>query len=199
MSYEKIKELETLLYEKTLELNQLRREVSGTEVPDYKFKTIDGSTSLKQLFAGRDQLMVIHNMGQGCRYCTLWGDGLNPFVPHLETAMSVAMVSKDSPERQRLFANERGWRFRMASHEGGDYIQEQSVMEGQGNYPGVVLYELKDGKIYRKNSAMFGPGDQFCSMWNLLSLAGLDDSSWTPQFSYWKRPEKMEDGGKNLN
>ena len=61
-------------------------------------------------------------MGQACRYCTLWADGFNGFVPHLESTMAVALVSKDSPQRQREFANSRGWRFRLASHGGGDYI-----------------------------------------------------------------------------
>jgi len=40
---------------------------------------------------------------------------------------------------------------------------------------------------------------QFCSVWNLLSLAGQTEDNWTPQFSYWKRPQKMDDGGENLN
>lgn len=35
--------------------------------------------------------------------------------------------------------------------------------------------------------------------WNFSSLAGVSTEEWTPQFNYWKRPEKMDDGGKNLN
>jgi predicted dithiol-disulfide oxidoreductase (DUF899 family) len=54
--------------------------------------------------------------------------------------MSVVLVSRDAPGLQRQFANSRGWRFRLASHGGGDYIQEQSVQEGAGNMPGAVVY-----------------------------------------------------------
>ena len=32
----------------------------------------------------------------------------------------------------------------------------------------------------------------------LLMLAGLDAENWTPQFKYWTRPRKMDDGGQNL-
>ena len=195
---DEIKKTELEIYELTRKLNTLRQDREGAEVPDYEFKTLSGTTTLKSLFAGRDKLMLIHNMGQGCRYCTLWADGLNPFLPHLESVMSVVLVSRDDPESQRRMANDRGWRFRTASHGGGKYIQEQSVQEGQSNYPGVVLYVLKGGKILRKNATAFGPYDQFCSAWNFLSLAGLDEESWTPQFRYWKRPEKMDDGGQNL-
>ena len=199
MSTQQIRELEMKIYEMGQELHKLRQSTKPVTVPDYPFQTLDGTISLSEMFAGMDKLMVIHNMGQGCRYCTLWADGINPFLPHLETAMSVVLVSRDDPALQRRMANERGWRFRMASHGGGDYIREQSTEPEQGNAPGVVCYERKENSIYRLGGSSFGPGDQYCSMWPLLSLAGLGTDNWTPQFSYWKRPQKMDDGGENLN
>jgi predicted dithiol-disulfide oxidoreductase (DUF899 family) len=110
----------------------------------------------------------------------------------------VVLVSKDPPEVQRQFANSRGWRFRLASHGGGEYISEQSVAEGSANMPGAVVYERDGDRIIRKNRAVFGPGDLYCSMWNLLGLAGLSEQEWTPQFNYWRRPEQLDDGGANL-
>jgi predicted dithiol-disulfide oxidoreductase (DUF899 family) len=139
-------------------------------------------------------------MGQGCRYCTLWADGLNGFLPHLEDKYSVVLLSKDAPEVQQRFAHSRGWRFRMASHGGGAYISEQSVTPGESNDPGMVIYRRDGGKITRRASTVFGPGDLYCSLWHMLSLAGISEDDWAPQYSYWKRPEagKMDDGGKNL-
>ena len=170
----------------------------GQEVKNYTFETLNGPVALLDLFGGREQLLLIHNMGQGCRYCTLWADGLNGFVPHLESVISLTLVSKDTPEVQRQFANSRGWRFNVASHGGGDYIQEQTVMKGADNMPGAVLYERRGERIFRKNSCIFGPGDLYCSIWNLLGMAGIGEASWTPQFKYWTRPEKMDDGGQDL-
>lgn len=199
MSNTEITALETQIYELTKTLNELRKANKGELVHDYTFDTLDGDVTLSQLFGDNDRLLLIHNMGQACRYCTLWADGFNGFVPHLESTMAVALVSKDSPQRQREFANSRGWRFRLASHGGGDYIKEQSVMEGSsGNYPGAAVYVRDGDKIRRTNTCVFGPGDQFCSMWNLLSLVGLGEAEWTPQYRYWQRPKKMEDGGENV-
>ena len=112
--------------------------------------------------------------------------------------MSVVLVSKDDPDSQRRFANARGWRFRLASHGGGSYITDQTCSEGSDNVPGAVLYEREGDRITRKNVCTFGPGDLYCSIWILLGLAGLGEGEWTPQYSYWQRPDKLDDGGQNV-
>lgn len=193
-----LQQAEKELFELTQKVAGLRRDQKAVQIDNYTFDAWDGEVSLLSLFGDKDILFVIHNMGQACRYCTLWADGLNGFVPHIESQFALALVSKDDPQTQRRMANTRGWRFRMASHAGGDYITEQSVSPGAGNTPGVVCYQRKGDEIYRKNSAQFGPGDEFCSQWNLLSLAGISTADWTPQYNYWKRPAVMDDGGENL-
>ncbi len=194
-----LQKTEKELYELTKKVGQLRRDSKPQPVKNYKFQTATGETTLLDLFGNKDTLFLVHNMGQGCRYCTLWADGFNGFVPHLESKFAFAVASKDSPETQRNFATSRGWNFTMVSHGGGEYIKDQTVMAGESNMPGVVCYTRNKSEIFRKNSAIFGPGDEFCSQWNLLSLAGVSPEDWTPQFSYWKRPEKLDDGGQNLN
>ena len=198
MADEKITELEQQIGELIVELNALRKANPGTPVRNYAFATRTGETTLLDLFGDKDKLLAIHNMGQGCRYCTLWADGFNGLLSHLESAMSVALLSKDAPETQRRFANSRGWRFQLASHGGGDYMREQSVVAGQNNYPGAVVYERDGDVILRKNACVFGPGDLYCAMWSLLGLAGLGEEQWTPQYAYWRRPEKLDDGGLNV-
>ena len=199
MADSEIQALEQQIFELNMKLIELRKgSSSDEEVPNYTFQTQSGDTTLLELFGDNNKLLVIHNMGQGCRYCTLWADGFNGFLPHLESAMSVVLVSKDAPDLQRSFANARGWRFRLASHSAADYIREQSVKEEQDNMPGAVVYERNGDKISRKNACIFGPGDLYCSMWSLLGLAGLSESEWTPQYSYWKRPQTLDDGGENL-
>ncbi len=195
---DEIAALEGEIFELTMKLHELRRKNDAAEVPNYGFETQNGQTTLLDLFGDQDTLMLIHNMGQGCRWCTVWADGFNGFLPHLESALSVVLVSKDAPDVQRRFANARGWRFRLASHGGGTYIQEQSAQVGVNNMPGVVVYERDGETITRKNSAVFGPGDLYCSLWHLLALAGLGEPEFTPQFNYWRRPEKLDDGGENV-
>jgi len=190
--------LEAQIFELTQQLNKLRELEEGELVADYTFATQAGEVSLSSLFGDHDTLLMIHNMGQGCRYCTLWADGFNGLLPHLESAMSVVLVSKDAPDLQRRFANERGWRFRLASHGGGDYIKEQTAQPGVDNMPGAVVYERTGDQIRRKNSCVFGPGDLYCSAWSLLALAGMGEAQWTPQYAYWQRPAVLDDGGENL-
>lgn len=61
-----------------------------------------------------------------------------------------------------------------------------------------MVYERDGDAILRKNACVFGPGDIYCAMWSLLGLAGLDDEGWTPQYTYWKRPAELDDGGSNV-
>jgi predicted dithiol-disulfide oxidoreductase (DUF899 family) len=195
---EEIAALEAQVFEQTLRLQALRQNYKGDEVANYQFATLQGEVSLLDLFAHHHKLLVIHNMGQGCRYCTLWADGFNGLLQHLESALSVVLVSKDTPQVQRRFANERGWRFRLASHGGGDYIREQAVQAGTENMPGAVVYAREGDTIRRTNDCVFGPGDLYCSAWHMLALAGLGEAQWTPQFNYWTRPAQLDDGGANL-
>ncbi|MFG1526398.1 hypothetical protein ABMA67_15360 [Halobacteriovorax sp. RZ-3] len=90
---------------------------------------------------------MIHNMGQAFRYYTLWGGGINGLVSHIESVCSLVLVSKDDPEIQRHFANERGWRLNILSHGGGDYIKELSVVAGEVNMSGIICYQKVGTKI----------------------------------------------------
>ena len=63
--------LEQQILELTARLNELRKASPRAEVPNYSFTTVTGATRLLDLFGDKDTLLAIHNMGQGCRYCTL--------------------------------------------------------------------------------------------------------------------------------
>ncbi|MEM6662448.1 MAG: DUF899 family protein [Pseudomonadota bacterium] len=194
-----IEDLEREIFEKAARLAAMRRAAEAPTIPDYTFTTLDGTTTLSALFTGRDRLLVIHNMGQACRYCTLWADGLNGVLQHLEDAMAVALVSKDPPAVQRQMALDRGWRFRLASHGGGAYMTEQCTMGEWEDIPGASIYERDGDTIRRRGRATFGPGDLYSPVWHLLSLAGLGPDAWTAQFHYWQSPKELEDGGANRN
>lgn len=192
-------QLEYEIMQKSATLAELRRQSDPVEVPNYRFATLDGEAGLSDLFAGRERLLVIHNMGQACRSCTLWADGINGIIRHLEDVMSVCLVSKDAPDVQRRMANDRGWRFRTASHGGGPYMTEQCGMGDYANMPGAAVYQMRDGKVVKTGRTFFGPGDLYSPMWHFLSLAGISHDQWSPQFHYWFRPEKMDDGGADMN
>jgi predicted dithiol-disulfide oxidoreductase (DUF899 family) len=189
--------LEREIMEKAQQLAALRRAEPDVEVENYAFQTMDGEVRLSSLFSGCGRLLVIHNMGQGCRYCTLWADGINGILPHLEDAMAVALVSKDPPALQRRMALDRGWKFRLASHEGGRYMAEQCSAGEHANFPGAAVYRREEDKIMRCGRTAFGPGDLYSPIWHFLGLGGLGMSDWTPKYHYWRRPETLDDGEEN--
>src|SRR3954452_5960110 len=96
-----------------MQLTEARRRRSPEPVPDFELIDGDGSVHLSQLFAGHDDLLVVHNMGRGCAYCTLWADGFNGLLDHLQDRAAVVVASPDDPATQAAFAASRGWRFRM--------------------------------------------------------------------------------------
>ncbi len=86
---DEIAEIEKQLSELTTKLNELRKTNSGVEIKNYSFATLDGEATLLDLFGENDRLLVIHNMGQGCRYCTLWPDWVKA-NGHLNTSTGYA-------------------------------------------------------------------------------------------------------------
>ncbi len=64
-------------------MRALQASVEPAEVQDYAFATSEGSVQLLSLFGERRDLIVIHNMGSSCAYCTLWADGFNGIYDHI--------------------------------------------------------------------------------------------------------------------
>lgn len=168
----------------------LRRKLAYQEVRDYALKGWDGEeVRLSSLFGDKQDLLVIHNMGRKCPYCTMWADGFNGVVHHLEDRTAFVVVSPDDPETQKVFAQSRGWRFRMLSGHESSFIQDMGYGKRgnvHGEYqPGVsALHRSKDGRIFRVAKASFGPGDDFCIVWNLFDLLKSGSKGWSPKFSY---------------
>jgi predicted dithiol-disulfide oxidoreductase (DUF899 family) len=94
---------------------------------EYRFDTDEGSTSLKDLFRGRSQLLVYHFMfgpefKAGCPSCSAIADGFNGITTHLANhdvmlwAVSRAPLAKLQAYKQRM-----GWSFPWASSFDGDF------------------------------------------------------------------------------
>ena len=123
------------------------------------------------------------NMGRSCAYCTLWADGLNGMVDHLNDAAAFVVSSPDAPEVQRAFAAERGWRFRMVSHAGSAFAEDMGYANAGAQHPGVSVFRRQGDQILRVGDTEFGPGDDFCALWHLLDL-DPQHADWAPRYSY---------------
>ena len=178
--------LEKELQKKKEELAQLRRKLPPQKVANYDFQTQSGSVQLSELFGGKPDLLVIHNMGKKCPYCTLWADGLNGVRQHLKYRAGFVLSSPDDPQTQAEFANSRGWKFRMVSVKGNTFAKDMGYQTEKGGYwPGVSAFrKTAAGEIERVSHTGFGPGDDFCSVWHLLDLFAEGANGWEPNFKY---------------
>jgi predicted dithiol-disulfide oxidoreductase (DUF899 family) len=184
---QRVRQLEEEILEKKKQLVDLKHSLPPQEIGAYSFQTWDGrKVPIAELFGDREELILIHNMGKGCRYCTLWADGFNSLLPHLENRAAFVVVSPDDPATQKEFAETRGWRFHMVSYDGLDFARDMEFL-GENNkfWPGVSTFtKAPDGRIHRTAWSYFGPGDDFCSVWHLFDLLGKGQNGWEPQYRY---------------
>nr|MDQ3024332.1 DUF899 domain-containing protein [bacterium] len=83
------------------ELLELKRSAT-MPVRDYALAGFDGNTvKLSDAFDGRDQLVLVHNMGFRCPYCTMWADGFNGLYRYVQRRAAFVLVSNDEPEKQK--------------------------------------------------------------------------------------------------
>src|SRR5438874_12537398 len=63
------------------------------------------SVALSSLVGDPRDLMVVHNMGQSCRYCTMQADGFNGPSPYLANRSAFSLVSPAAPEKASIIAD----------------------------------------------------------------------------------------------
>lgn len=185
-----IEQLERELREKEQELARMRRRRPAEFVGDFILRGPgDTAVALSTLFGDRDDLIVVHNMGSRCPYCTLWADGFSGVLPHLLDRTSLAVVSPDTPDVQQRFAVSRGWKFPMYSNADSGFAEAMGFTvehEGRTYYkPGCSTFRRQgDGAIMRIAQVQFGPGDVYCAPWHLFSLLAEGSGDWEPKFRY---------------
>ncbi len=184
--YQQIELLQKEIDEKKNNILGLRSQMEPEPIQDYTLKNREGKdVLLSSLFDERDELLVIHNMGKKCVYCTLWADGFNGFSLPLADRMPFVVVSPDEPQVQKEFAESRGWTFHMLSAHGSGFIKDLGFEREPGKFwPGASALIRKDGKIFRTSYDNFGPGDSYCSVWHLFNLFPKGDNEWSPKYNY---------------
>jgi len=155
------------------------------EVEKYEFATPEARVRLSELFGGKDDLIVIHNMGASCTYCTLWADGYNGIYPHLADRAAFVISSPDPPAAQKKFAASRGWRFPMVSHQGTSFAADMGYRSDAGRWmPGISVFRRDDRRILRVADTPLHPGDDYCALWHMFDMLQGGPGDWAPKFKY---------------
>ncbi|MFA9557952.1 DUF899 family protein [Evansella sp. AB-rgal1] len=169
---EEIERVEKEIVDKKDYLRKLRSKLQGSEVENYVFLTSNEvEVSLLDLFGEKNELILIHNMGKSCSYCTMWADGFNSVYHHIIEKAAFVVTSPDHPSVQEDFAAERRWAFPLISTINNSFKEDMGFKKNGLVYPGVSVFKKeKNGVIRHHTKAHFGPGDQFCNVWSLFDL-----------------------------
>jgi len=165
-------------------MREAQASIEPEDVEDYELATPEGKVRLSALFGDKDTLLVIHNMGASCPYCTLWADGFNGVFDHLRNRAAFVVSSPDAPNQQQKLAAGRGWRFPMVSAQGTTFAQDMGYWSDGHAMPGVSVFKRDGGRIVRVSDTSFSPGDDFCSVWHFLDLIPEGAAGWQPKYSY---------------
>lgn len=196
------------LLEKEKELTLLRDEVTKARqaLPwkrvetDYKFSSSVGDRKLSDLFADRNQLIVIHFMygpgwEEGCKSCSFWADQYDALIPHLGGRdVSLAVVSRAPWQDFDAFKKRMDWQFDWLSsadnsfntdfnvsfpdQETGNYnFRETRVME---EHPGVSVFTRNaEDEVFHTYSLYSRGLDPLNATYQLLDLVpkGRDEEA----------------------
>lgn len=149
---------------------------------NYTFQTPAGPATLLDLFQNHNDLLVIHNMGKRCNYCSLWADGLSSLTKHITQRTALVLTSPDDIKTLKDTANTRGWTFNIASTNNNTVAKDMGYENNKGGVlPGVsAFHKDQHNNITRTASMPFGPGDDFCPIWPLFDLLKLGHNNWQP-------------------
>jgi predicted dithiol-disulfide oxidoreductase (DUF899 family) len=175
-------------------LAELRLARPAEKIADYELtEWPNRKVKISELFGDKDELILVHNMGKQCSYCTLWADSFIGITKHLEDRAAFVLTSPNDPETQRKFARDRGWNFRVLSTQGTTFKHDMGFEPEPGKYwPGVSVFKRDaNGDMYHVNKAMFGPGDPFLGFWHFLDLLpSATDQDWNPKYHYSEAVKK---------
>ena len=124
------------------------------------------------MFGSHKYLVVIHNMGKSCSFCTMWANGFEGIYKHFSDKAGFVMVNHDSIDTQIEFAKKQGWTYPIYNAKDNNFNKDLGFIADKGSlWPGVsTLRKNDDNSIELLAQESFGPGDEFCSVWHFYDL-----------------------------
>ncbi len=170
----------------------------------YRFRDEEGAeVRLPDLFGDKDTLVTYFWMygpqrERPCPMCTNWLGAVNGNAADIKQRVALRILGRSSVERQRAFAQERGWRdLNFAQTVGDDYAKDLGVLMDDGSeYPALVVF-TREGEEVRlfwaseMTAEMADPGQDprdapdIASLWSVLDLTPQGrGTGWYPKLSY---------------
>ncbi len=144
-------------------------------------------------------LVLMHFMFGGkqesfCPMCTMWADGYDGVVPHLEQHVDFGVVVAGELSAMRAHARARGWKnLRVFSSSGSSFKRDFGMEDEEGGQmPGVSVFVRGDdgsARHFYTGGALMAPGhfrgmDLLSPVWNFLDLTPEGRGEWFPALAY---------------
>jgi len=120
---------------------------------NYVFHSEKGDETLRDLFAGRSQLIVYHFMfgpdwEAGCPSCSFLVEGFDGVTTHLQQRDVTLLAASRAPlDKLLAFRDRMGWRFKWVSSGGSDFNRDFHVSFTEAEIEGTVDYNYAMGKF----------------------------------------------------
>jgi predicted dithiol-disulfide oxidoreductase (DUF899 family) len=191
---------------------ELRRQLpEGAAVDDYTFvegpRDLDAgdgpiqSVRLSQLFSTPGRALVVYHLMFGklqtspCPMCTMWIDGINGVVQHLERNVDFVVAAAAEPAALRAHARTRGWRnVRLLSCGDSSFKYDLNSEDEAGNQDSTVSVFTRDerGVIRHRYSAHPRMSEEIgergidllSPVWHMLDLTPYGRDDWNPELAY---------------
>jgi predicted dithiol-disulfide oxidoreductase (DUF899 family) len=146
---------------------------------DYRFDTLDGNVSMRELFRGRSQLLVYHFMfgpdyKAGCPSCSSIADGFNGIFVHLENHdVAFSAVSRAPLQKLVDFEKRMGWTFPWASSSDSEFNFDFNVsFTKDQQQKGMIEYNYERGGHTMDDATVPEPVRKFAE------IAGTDANTY---------------------
>jgi predicted dithiol-disulfide oxidoreductase (DUF899 family) len=209
---EELRQAEVELMRQRENVAALRRTLpQGTAVKDYEF--LEGPRELKEgdapiktirlseLFSASNRPLVVQHVMYGkrqtspCPMCTLWVDGLNGVVPHLERNVDFVVASAAEPVALRAHARARGWdKVRLLSCGNDTFQYDLGAEDEEGNQNSTFSVFTLDPDGTPRHFYSCHPQmaedfsergiDLLSPVWHLLDLTPQGRGNWYASLSY---------------
>ncbi len=133
------------------------------KIDDYILKSNDDKeVPLSEVFGAQTRLIVLHNMGETCPTCLIYGSEFNGALKHLEARAAFCAVGPDDPATQKAYVKRNGWQFNLYSGKESAFIKDLGFEDDAGNaLPGVSILQKKDETITLTSQVNIAK-DDFC-------------------------------------
>ncbi len=209
---EEIRQAEVELMQHREKVASLRRQLPrGAAVRDYEF--LEGPRDLRagdepvhtvrlsELFTSPRRALVVQHVMYGkrqsspCPMCTMWVDGLNAVVPHLEQNADYVVASAADPAALRAHARARGWdNVRLLSCGDSTFQYDFAAEDEDGNQDSALSVFTLDADGSPRHFYTCHPRladdipergiDLLSPVWNLLDLTPAGRGDWYAGLDY---------------